>query len=62
METLVNRAAETADERLTAPGLGELGSEIWHDVEAMIRAVKEGDAPAGDAACKRLSASGEQRA
>ena len=56
METLVNRATETADERVTAPGLGELGSGIWGDVVTMIRAVKAGDAARGDAALERLSA------
>jgi hypothetical protein len=56
METLVNSASLVADERITAPGLGNLGTAIWDDVASMIRAVKAGDAAQGDAALERLSA------
>jgi hypothetical protein len=55
MEALVNGASLLAGERITAPGLGDLEAEIWDDVEAMIRAVKAGDAGEGDTASQRLS-------
>ncbi|MFI4995577.1 MAG: hypothetical protein ACHQAQ_07320, partial [Hyphomicrobiales bacterium] len=56
MEALVHRASLLSGERLTAPGLGGLAGAIWDDVEAMARAVRAGDAVAGDAALDRLSA------
>jgi uncharacterized protein Yka (UPF0111/DUF47 family) len=56
MDTLVDRASVATDQRVTAPGLRELGSGIWADVMTMIRAVKAGDAPCGDAAFERLFA------
>jgi uncharacterized protein Yka (UPF0111/DUF47 family) len=56
LETLVNRAAVSVGERLSAPGLGGLGAAIWADVETMIRAVKAGDPVQGDRAAERLAA------
>src|ERR1035437_9511823 len=56
METLVNGASPLAGERITAPGLGNLGTAIWGDVATMVRAVKAGDAAQGDIALERLSA------
>ena len=56
LETLVNRASLSAGERVSAPGLGSLGSAIWDDMAAMIRAVKAGDAAQADQALTRLSA------
>jgi len=56
METLVNRASLTAEGRISAPGLGDLVTAIWGDVATMARAVKAGDAAAGDSALQRLSA------
>ena len=56
LETLVNRAAVSVGERLSAPGLGSLGAAIWADVETMIRAVKAGDPVQGDRAAERLAA------
>jgi len=56
LETLVNRAAVSVGERLSAPGLGGLGAAIWADVETMIRAVKAGDPLQGDRAAERLAA------
>jgi uncharacterized protein Yka (UPF0111/DUF47 family) len=56
METLVSGASAATDERVTAPGLKELGDAIWDDVITMIGAVKAGDAAGGDAAFERLSA------
>lgn len=55
MEALVNRASASAGERITAPGLGDLGRAIWEDLAAMIRAVEAGNAAEGDAALARLS-------
>jgi uncharacterized protein Yka (UPF0111/DUF47 family) len=55
MEALVNHASLLAGERITAPGLGKLGSAIWDDVATMVRAVKAGDAAKGDAFLGRLS-------
>lgn len=56
MEALVNHASLLADERIAAPGLGKLGSAIWDDVAAMVRAVKAGNSAKGDALQARLSA------
>ena len=56
METLVNGASPLAGERITAPGLGNLGTAILDDVAIMVRAVKAGDAAQGDIALERLSA------
>jgi uncharacterized protein Yka (UPF0111/DUF47 family) len=55
MEALVNHASLLAGERITAPGLGKLGSAIWDDVATMVRAVKAGDAAKGDGFLGRLS-------
>src|SRR5664279_3132646 len=55
MEALVNHASLLAGERITAPGLGKLGSAIWDDVATMVRAVKAGDVAKGDAFLGRLS-------
>ena len=55
METLVNGAAAVEGERIAAAGLGKLETAIWDDVEAMIRAVKAGDAAEGTSAQERLS-------
>ncbi len=55
-EMLVNRAAVSVGERLSAPGLGSLGATIWADVETMIRAVKAGDPEQGDRVAERLAA------
>jgi hypothetical protein len=49
MEALVNGAGLIAGERIAAPGLDQLAAGIWDDVDAMIRAVNAGDAPAGEA-------------
>ena len=56
LQTLVNQASLVDGERLTAPGLGALGSAIWDDVATMARAVKAGDAAVGEASLARLSA------
>src|ERR1039457_1110092 len=56
METLVNGASLLAGERITAPGLGNLGTAIWDDVATMVQAVKAGDAAQGAVALERLSA------
>jgi uncharacterized protein Yka (UPF0111/DUF47 family) len=56
METLVNRAAISVGERISAPGLGSLGAAIWDDVATMTRAVKAGDPAQGDQAVERLTA------
>jgi hypothetical protein len=56
METLVDWASIATDQRVAAPGLRDLGSGIWADLMTMIRAVKAGDGPCGDAAFERLSA------
>ena len=56
LETLVNRASITVGERISAPGLGSLGTAIWDDVATMIRAVKAGDPAHGDKAAARLAA------
>jgi hypothetical protein len=55
MEALVNHASLLAGERITAPGLGKLGSAIWDDVATMVRAVKAGDTAKGNAFLGRLS-------
>jgi uncharacterized protein Yka (UPF0111/DUF47 family) len=55
LEALVNRAILSAGERISAPGLAELGAAIWDDVAAMIRAVKAGDPPRGEKAEQRLT-------
>ena len=55
METLVNGATAIAGERIVASGLGKLEAGIWDDVEAMIVAVKAGDAADGDSAAHRLA-------
>ena len=36
METLVNRAGRLGDERITAPGLGNLRAAIWDDIATMM--------------------------
>jgi hypothetical protein len=56
METIVNRASQLGDERITAPGLGILRTAIWDDVATMVQAVKSGDAAEGDVVSERLSA------
>jgi hypothetical protein len=56
METLVNRAGLLGDERITAPGLGNLRAAIWDDIATMMEAVKSGDAAQGDVFDERLSA------
>jgi len=56
METLVNRAGRLGDERITAPGLGDLRTAIWDDIASMMEAVKSGDAAQGDVVDERLSA------
>ena len=56
METLVNRAGRLGDERITAPGLGNLRAAIWDDIATMMEAVKSGDAAQGDVLDERLSA------
>jgi len=56
METLVNRASRLGDERITAPGLGNLRAAIWDDIATMMEAVKSGDAAQGDVLDERLSA------
>jgi uncharacterized protein Yka (UPF0111/DUF47 family) len=55
METLVNRAARLGDERITAPGLGNLRAAIWDDIATMMEAVKSGDAAQGDVLNERIS-------
>ncbi len=55
MEALVAGAAIIAGERIVADGLGKLEAAIWNDVEAMIDAVKAGDAAEGDSAGQRLA-------
>jgi uncharacterized protein Yka (UPF0111/DUF47 family) len=55
MEALVNHASLLAGERITAPGLGKLGSAIWDDVATMVRAAKAGDTAKGNAFLGRLS-------
>ncbi len=56
METLVNRATSSADGRLTAPGLGSLGTAVWQDVAMMAGAVKAADPAQGERVLARLAA------
>ena len=56
LETLVNRAAISVGERISAPGLGNLGVAIWDDVATMTRAVKAGDPAQAEQAVERLAA------
>lgn len=56
MEPLVRGASLMAGDRVAASGLGNLTAAIWDDVTTMARAVKAGDAVAGQAALDRLSA------
>ena len=56
LEAVVDRASLLAGERITAPGLGSVGTAIWNDVETMVLAVKAGDAARGDSVLERLSA------
>jgi uncharacterized protein Yka (UPF0111/DUF47 family) len=56
LETLVNRATLAPGERMSAPGLGNLGAAIWDDMAAMLRAVKAGDPAQADGSAKRLAA------
>src|SRR5262249_34878594 len=56
MEMIVNRAGQLRDERITAPGLGDLRAAIWDDIATMMEAVKSGDAAQGDLLDDRLSA------
>ena len=56
MKTLVNQATLVRGDRISAPGLANLGAGIWHDMEAMLRAVKAGDAAAADPDVARLAA------
>ena len=55
METLVNRATLAGD-RISAPGLANLGIAIWNDMEAMLHAVKTGDGASAEPAAARLAA------
>jgi len=55
-ETLVNQATLVRGDRISAPGLANLGAAIWHDMEAMLRAVKAGYGAAAEAAVARLAA------
>jgi len=55
METLVNRANQSADSRIVAPGLGNLRAAIWDDVAIMAQAVEAGDPIQGEAALQRLT-------
>jgi len=56
LEALVNQATLVRGDRISAPGLANLGVGIWHDMEAMLRAVKAGDGTAAEAAVTRLAA------
>jgi uncharacterized protein Yka (UPF0111/DUF47 family) len=56
LENLVNCADISAGERLTAPGLGALGKDIWENMTAMMRAVKMGNAALGEKSADRLAA------
>ena len=56
LEAVVDCASLLAGERITAPGLGSVGTAIWNDVETMVLAVKAGDAARGDSVLERLSA------
>ncbi|MGE5148066.1 MAG: hypothetical protein ACM3N5_15040 [Candidatus Eiseniibacteriota bacterium] len=56
LQALVNHASLLEGERVTAPGLGDLGSAIWDDVATMARAVKAGDTVEGEASLARLNA------
>jgi len=55
-ETLVNQATLVRGDRISAPGLANLGAAIWHDMEAMLRTVKAGYGAAAEAAVARLAA------
>ena len=55
-ETLVNQATLVRGDRISAPGLANLGAGIWHDMKAILRAVKAGDAAAADPNVARLAA------
>jgi len=54
-EALVNGASLAAGERITAPGLAQLGAAVWDDATAMVRAVEAADAAGGGEAKARLS-------
>jgi uncharacterized protein Yka (UPF0111/DUF47 family) len=56
LEALVNRATLSPGGRISAPGLGILGTAIWDNVATMIRAVKAGDATEAAKAEERISA------
>ncbi|WP_454915635.1 hypothetical protein [Xanthobacter sediminis] len=56
MDALVTRAGRAAGDEVSAPGIGALGVGVWDDVATMVRAVAAGDAAAGEAADRRLSA------
>jgi uncharacterized protein Yka (UPF0111/DUF47 family) len=56
LETLVNHATLVRGDRISAPGLANLGAAIWHEMDAMLRAVKAGDSTAAEAAVARLAA------
>ena len=56
METLINKANIAPSQRITAPGLAALGTAVWQDMAAMIRAVKAGDAVQGAKSADRLAA------
>src|SRR3974377_1682292 len=56
MEALVRHGSQLAGEKITTPGLAELGTAVWDDVTTMAQAVKAGDVIEGDAALARVSA------
>lgn len=62
LEALVNGATLSAGDRLVAPGLSALRDAIWADVEAMIDAVRAGDADEAAHAAGSLGALRDDRA
>lgn len=56
MQTLVEHATLCGEGRITAPGLGALGSAVWRDVATMAEAVEAADQSLGEGALARLSA------
>ena len=55
-EALVNGASLATGQRISAPGLARLGSAVWDDAAAMVRAAGADDGALGDLAKERLEA------
>jgi len=56
MQALVEHALSCGEGRMTAPGLGGLGTAVWRDVAIMAEAVKAADTSLGEDVMARLAA------